>query len=242
MKKDNIKRNGIWLMLLFCVLLLGGCSAGETAKQAENTTAEKSNTESMASGNAEEHTLAEGTSGSDGNTAVQSEGITEQEAFGVALSHAGVKEDDVTSKRIEKDYEAGKEVYDVEFYAGNKEYDYEIGVTDGSVVKADFEIDDNPSNDIADNKKQNSSKDNTTKGTKKENSNNGSGDKEITKEEAKKIALAKVPGAKNIEIKKDREDGRVVYEGEIHHKNIEYDFEIDAATGNVLSWEEDRED
>lgn len=231
MKIGKIKSSCIGLLLLLCVLFLGGCSSGETAKQAKDTTAKDSVTEDMTSGNAQsgnakENTLAEGTSVSDGNTAVQSEGITEQEALGVALSHAGVKEDDVTSKRIERDYEAGKEVYDVEFYAGNKEYDYEIGVADGSVVKADSEIEDNQSNDK-----------NATGGT--QTSNSG---KQITKEEAKKIALAKVPGAKNIQIKKDREDGRVVYEGEIHHKNIEYDFEIDAATGNVLSWEEDRED
>lgn len=232
MRISKIKNSSIWLMLLLCVLFLGGCSAGETAKRTDDTTQERSDTEDMSSGNAQsgeaqEHTLAEGTSGFDSNTAVQSNGITEQEALGVALSHAGVKEDNVTSKRIEKDYEDGKEVYDIEFYAGNKEYDYEIGVVDGSVVKADVDIENNQSNDKAD-KKQNSSNDNSNK--------------EITKEEAKKIALAKVPGAKKIEIEKDREDGRVVYEGEIHHNNIEYDFEIDAATGKILSWEEDRED
>ena len=62
---------------------------------------------------------------------------------------------------------------------------------------------------------------------------------EISKEEAKKIALAKVPGAEKIQIKRDIEDGKPVYEGEIHYNNVEYEFEIDAVTGKILDWEED---
>ena len=230
MKIGKVKRSSMWLVMLLCTLLLGGCSAGNTTDRTDNKTPEELQTEDMQSKDAQsEHASADGTSASDGNTQTQSAGITEQEALAVALTHAGVEESKVTSKRIDKDYEDGKEVYDIEFYAGDKEYDYEIGVEDGSVVKADFETANNSSK--ANTKNETSDKD-----------NKGSSSKGITKEEAKKIALDKVPGAKNIQIEKDRENGKVVYEGEIHYNNMEYDFEIDAATGKILSWEEDKED
>lgn len=182
-------------------------------------------------------TLGDGASASDGSTQIQSDGITEQEALAVALMHAGVKEDNVTSQRIQRDYEDGKEVYDIEFYADGNEYEYEIGVTDGSVVKADFEV--GKDSTYAEKNQNNNT---TDDGTDKKDSSKAGSDKEITKDEAKKIALAKVPGASNIQIEKDIEDGKVVYEGEIKYNNMEYEFEIDAATGKILSWDEDRDD
>lgn len=58
------------------------------------------------------------------------------------------------------------------------------------------------------------------------------------------MALARVPGATdaNIELELDHDDGFVIYEGEIHYNNIEYEFEIDAGTGNFIKWSEDRHD
>ena len=64
----------------------------------------------------------------------------------------------------------------------------------------------------------------------------------ISMEQAKKIALDRVPGAKEENITKlglDFDDGRWIYEGEIIYNYIEYDFEIDAQTGNILEWELD---
>ena len=50
-------------------------------------------------------------------------------------------------------------------------------------------------------------------------------------------------GAKDLNIVKlhlDREDGRMVYEGKIIYNNTEYEFDIDAITGDIVSWEEKR--
>ena len=37
----------------------------------------------------------------------------------------------------------------------------------------------------------------------------------------------------------DRDDGRTVYEVEMRNGRMEYDCDIDAATGTILTWESD---
>ena len=64
----------------------------------------------------------------------------------------------------------------------------------------------------------------------------------ISLEEAQNIALERVPGAtsQNISVKLDWDDGWYIYEGDILYNRMEYEFEIDANTGNILKWEEER--
>lgn len=64
----------------------------------------------------------------------------------------------------------------------------------------------------------------------------------IGEAKAKEIALKKVNGASEsdiIKFKFEVDDGRQEYEGEIIYNEREYDFEIDAVTGDILSWEEE---
>ena len=72
------------------------------------------------------------------------------------------------------------------------------------------------------------------------NNNNTSGNSTTkTEQEIKKIALAKVPNAteKDIQVKLDRDDGKLKYEGKIIYECMEYEFEIDAYSGAILEWE-----
>ena len=64
----------------------------------------------------------------------------------------------------------------------------------------------------------------------------------VTLEEAQNIALERVPGAsaQNISIELDEDDAWYIYEGDIVYDGMEYEFEIDANTGNILKWEEER--
>ena len=64
----------------------------------------------------------------------------------------------------------------------------------------------------------------------------------VTLEEAQNIALERVPGAsaQNISIELDEDDSWYIYEGDIVYDGMEYEFEIDANTGNILKWEEER--
>ena len=59
-------------------------------------------------------------------------------------------------------------------------------------------------------------------------------------EKAKEIAVARITGAKKINvtnIQLDNEKERMIYEGRIVYKNTEYKFDIDAITGEVINWE-----
>lgn len=150
--------------------------------------------------------------------------IGEAKAKQIALSHAGIKEADTSYLWINRDYDDGRLEYEVEFLAGSKEYDYDIDAADGSILSFDSET------EFAGKKaSQNTVSANQPSGT------------ELSLEQAKKIALAKVPGAgdSHIRIEKDREDGLLIYEGKIVYNGVEYEFEISAADGSVLDWEID---
>lgn len=70
----------------------------------------------------------------------------------------------------------------------------------------------------------------------------GASDLAISMEEAQNIALERVPGAtaQDMSIELDYDDGWYIYEGDILYNRTEYEFEIDANTGNILKWEEER--
>lgn len=72
-------------------------------------------------------------------------------------------------------------------------------------------------------------------------SSDTSSSKKISKEKAANIALERVKGAKesDVSIHSEWDDGREIYEGSIIYQGKEYDFEIDAANGNILEWEEE---
>lgn len=140
--------------------------------------------------------------------------LTADDAKSCALAHAGLTSDQVTFKKTRQDYENGRQVYDVEFYtADRKEYDYEIDAYTGEIISYDYEAKNLPSSD-----------DNST----------------ISEEEAKKLALAQVPGAADSDIRKfktDYDDGRMEYDGTIIYDGMKYEFEIDAYSGAIRSWE-----
>ena len=55
----------------------------------------------------------------------QSTSITEEQAKEIAASHAGVAVADLTFHSVSLEEDDGRRVYDVEFYSGSTEYDYE---------------------------------------------------------------------------------------------------------------------
>jgi len=64
----------------------------------------------------------------------------------------------------------------------------------------------------------------------------------IGEDKAKEIAIAKVQGASVNDIWSfdlDYDDGRWMYEGEIHYGEWEYEFEINAESGDIVGWEKE---
>lgn len=147
--------------------------------------------------------------------------ITQEEAKRIALEDAGVNESDVSGVYIHLDWDDGIQEYEVEFYVGTEEYDYEISALDGTIRGKDREVENL-----------------FTQGL--------STDTEATFTEADAIALvlSKVPGATEdlIRIHLDRDDGILIYEGSLVYEGIEYDFEIHGETGALLEWEAERFD
>ncbi len=68
--------------------------------------------------------------------------ITRDDAISIALSEAGLTREQVRELEVEKDYERGTLVYEVEFEHGRNEYSYEIRVSDGKVLTRSIENDD----------------------------------------------------------------------------------------------------
>lgn len=74
------------------------------------------------------------------------------------------------------------------------------------------------------------------------NSSDGSNTTMLTEKEAQKIVLEKVPGATEddiVEFRKDPDNSRAEYEGEIHYNGMEYEFEMNAYDGTILEWNEE---
>ena len=145
--------------------------------------------------------------------------IGEAKAKSVALNHAGISESDTSYIYAKKDWDDGRSVYDVEFWADGKEYDYEILASDGTILSYDYDAEYQWSG-----------------------SSSTSGDT-ISTEKVKSIVTdrAGVSGTFR-ELKLERDDGRTVYEGEMRSGRTDYEFTIDAYTGAVLEWDTDWDD
>lgn len=205
MKLKTVKIIGTMML----ALLLAGCGK-ETGK---TSASDNSAVRSEETGLAQEGTAA---SVSEAGSSADQNLIPEEEAKSIALKDAGLTEGQISDIRIRLEKDDGIQQYEVEFYAGDKEYDYEIDAASGNILSKDMDIED-------DFKKS------------------GASDAAISEEEAKKTALKKVSGAgeNDIKIRLDHDDGKAVYEGSIIYKDKKYEFEIDANSGKILDWEEE---
>ena len=160
--------------------------------------------------------------------------ITVEEAKTIALSHAGLTADAVTFVKAKQDYDDGRLVYEIEFVTtsgnGYLEYDYDIATADGSIVSFDYDIEGY-----------------AAPVTTQPGATQTAGS--ITVEDAKTVALnhagLTADSVTFVKAKQDYDDGRLVYEIEFVTTSgngyLEYDYEIDAATGSILSYDYDAE-
>ena len=170
-------------------------------------------------------------------------------ARSAALKDAGETEGDFTNATLEE--RDGTVYYDVEFTAGGAKYEYAVDALTGSIIEAKKEGGESqssssqPSSSSSQASSQSGSSLNST--PKAESSQASSAAESaglITEEEAANIAKehAQVTDCTMLPVKLDRDDGRQVYDVEFFTADgKEYDYEIDAATGEVLSYDHDAE-
>lgn len=152
-------------------------------------------------------------------------------------------------KDMDLDKENGTYFYEVEVIKDNIEYDYYVNAVTGEIVKENehesyFDYDDDmpvqqPSGNSGGS--GNGTVNNSGAAGGGVSGNSGGTDSNlISSEKAKNIVLAKIPGAEIYKINLEKDDGIYVYEGEARLGEYEYDFEINASSGVIISWEKDR--
>ena len=175
--------------------------------------------------------------------------IGKDKAADIALEDANLSESDVTRLRISKDTDNVKGIYEVEFTMNTTEYEYEILASNGDILSADFKelqgSSDPQPQGSDDPQPQGSNDPQPQRSDSHDSSNHGAvpqADVQISSEQASKLALDRVPGAteQDLKIELDYDDGYYKYEGDIIYDQKEYEFEIDANTGDFLEWKEER--
>ena len=150
------------------------------------------------------------------NKADKAKKISADKAKKIALGDAKLAEKDVTFVKVELEFENNRLVYDVEFYSGNVEYDYDIDAVSGAIVSSDRDIE-----NYSIPAQQTTAKP----------------EADIGVEKAKEIALAHagVGSARFTKAKIDYENGIKVYEIEFKVGNMEYEYDINVSNGAIVS-------
>lgn len=144
--------------------------------------------------------------------------LTKEQAISIATKKA---KGTVTKAKLDDD-DDGRKQYEIEIKDGTFEYDFDIDAITGEILEFDKERDDD--------KKANNQATSINKTQKL-----------LTKDQAIAIALKQVKGTVT-DVELDDDDGRKQYEIEIKDGIYEYDFEIDAVSGEVLKFDQDRDD
>lgn len=153
--------------------------------------------------------------------------IGKTSAFDIAVENFRAKYpelrgDSILNDKVSLDRDDGKVHYDVEFFVGGYEVDYEIDAYTGSVLSWDTDYE----------------------GPRTKTETPAAAD--IGKDKAVSIALAHAGLTESqttwIQVEKDEDDGRIEYEIDFKADGMEYEYTIDAASGTVLEHEKERDD
>ena len=143
--------------------------------------------------------------------------LTEEEAKQIALSKINKKQDEITFTKVQIDRENGKTVYDIYIQDNMKEYEMSIDVETKEIIAY----------------KENN-----------KNSNPIENKKYIGIEKAKEIVLNHAKLTNNQvnfnKIELDVDYNIATYEIEFYYNYYEYDYEINALTGEIIKYEKER--
>ena len=174
--------------------------------------------------------------------------ISKNEVKDIISANMNVNSGDLYFEDI--DFEFDKGVYEVEVYYQNRDYEYKIDAKEGKVIYTDFKYftnqnntnNTNNTNDF--NNSNNNGNGNGNNSGSTNNQNNLSGvEPSITLDEAKNIAVTNagvdINSVKFTREELDHDNHTLVYELEFFYNNIEYDYEINATSGDIISYDKD---
>ena len=189
-----------------------------------------------------------------GQQSSQAEYIGIDAAKAIALESAGVSEATASFSTAGLDKQNGMDFYAVDFTANGQSYEYDIDAVTGVVISsvtpeagkepATAGVETSASPAPSPSATPAATTPSTTNTSTPQTSNQGSTG--ITEERAKEIALEDAGLSSSqvtfIKSKLDYDDGRQVYDVEFYTSDYkEYDYEIDASTGKIVSYDFDAE-
>ena len=169
--------------------------------------------------------------------------ISKNEVKNIVAENMNVSSSDLYFEDI--DFDLDKGIYEVEvWYINDAAYEYKIDAKEGKIIYTDFKYFTNQNNSSNGNNKNN--------GNSNSNSNNGNSNGQnslngvtasITLDEAKNIAITDAGlDINNVNFTREElehDNHMLVYELEFFYDNIEYDYEINATTGDIISFDRD---
>lgn len=183
------------------------------------------------------------------------QGIGIEKATNVALNDSGFGESEVRDLRTNYDRLDNSDVYRIEFSVNDIEYEYDISAKNGKILMAkrapknassSESSSKEPSQSGAPETNSNSQKPSDSSSNKQPADNSSAqqsngGYQHISVDKAKEIALSNSgvssSSASFKKAKLDREDGIYIYEIEFYSGQFEYEYEIDAVSGDILSFD-----
>ena len=169
--------------------------------------------------------------------AVDAKQITKEDALSIALKHAGLTEDQITRLHTQFGYDDGHPEYDVDFHHDGMEYDYEIHAESGKILHSEIEP--------ADRIPENASKADAPAAAPAQ-APAQSAENRLTSEQARDIALRHAGltanDVKGLRVEFDYDDGRPEYDVDFRSGGYEYEYEIHAETGDIITWDKEWDD
>lgn len=151
--------------------------------------------------------------------------ISKDEVKEVVLNTMNVNEEDVYFESI--DLELDKREYEVELYYNNNDYEFKVSAKEGKIIYTDYYIENNDAN----------SNDQSSNATTNQNNN-------ISLDEAVNIALENANASESdvnfVKKQEDYDDNELVYDIEFHYEGYEYEYEIRAKDGFIISQDKDQ--
>ncbi len=250
MKQNRILKTAKIIFVTNCMLFsLTGC--GNTASQAPVPVEESANGVDTAPAET-------------GASATGADYLTLAEAKSIVLENAGLTEESVHFVRTQLDTAQETARYDMEFLCETAAYDYSVNALTGEILSmscesGSYDLAAFSSSDAAASASEigaGQTKDSDTTASQPEStqdsktpdskSTSGASEQQYIGTEAAKVAALNHAGLKSDEVNfvhahLESDDGIWQYDIEFHKDTTEYDYDIDALTGEVLSFDHDAE-